>query len=448
MRTPTTLTRPPRRAVTAAAVAVFGALVLLLAGCTAQTPGLLSSSPSPGYLSADETVREIPADQRDDPVTFTGTTDTGEQADSTAWAGSVVVVNFWYAACPPCRAEAPDLEALAQTYQPDGVVFIGVNVRDSADTAAAFENQFGITYPSILDATTGTVQAAFAGKAAPAPCPPQSSWTAPAGWPPASSGNCPPAPPSPPSSTPSSPRRAPDGEIITAGSIWAALLALLAGLVSFASPACSPRARLPRLPHRHHHHRGGLRWRALAGTGLFTLGFSVLFIGYGAAFGALGAWLIRWQDLLTRILGIVVLLMGLVFLGVFRPSNAPRNPPSTHPAGWRSSPARHRVRARLDPVPGPHPRRDLRPQPHHQQPCPRRPPRRHLLPGPGVALHRRRRRLNWATGSITFLRRHIRTINITGGVLMIATGIAMISGAWTLLTSSIQNLIGATVLPL
>ncbi|AZS42373.1 Thiol-disulfide oxidoreductase ResA [Microbacterium oxydans] len=171
MRTPTTLTRPPRRAVTAAAVAVFGALVLLLAGCTAQTPGLLSSSPSPGYLSADETVREIPADQRDDPVTFTGTTDTGEQADSTAWAGSVVVVNFWYAACPPCRAEAPDLEALAQTYQPDGVVFIGVNVRDSADTAAAFENQFGITYPSILDATTGTVQAAFAGKAAPGAVP-------------------------------------------------------------------------------------------------------------------------------------------------------------------------------------------------------------------------------------------------------------------------------------
>ena len=40
-----------------------------------------------------------------------------------------------------------------------------------ADTAAAFENQFGITYPSILDATTGTVQAAFAGKAAPGAVP-------------------------------------------------------------------------------------------------------------------------------------------------------------------------------------------------------------------------------------------------------------------------------------
>lgn len=48
MRTPTALTRPPRRAVTAAAVAVLGVLALLLAGCTAQTPGLLSSSPVPG----------------------------------------------------------------------------------------------------------------------------------------------------------------------------------------------------------------------------------------------------------------------------------------------------------------------------------------------------------------------------------------------------------------
>ena len=157
MRTPTTLTRPPRRAVTAAAVAVFGALVLLLAGCTAQTPGLLSSSPSPGYLSADETVREIPADQRDDPVTFTGTTDTGEQADSTAWAGSVVVVNFWYAACPPCRAEAPDLAAIYADY-PD-VHMLGINPRDDAGTAEAFERTFEVPFPSLWDRDAAGVAA-------------------------------------------------------------------------------------------------------------------------------------------------------------------------------------------------------------------------------------------------------------------------------------------------
>ncbi|WP_061782594.1 cytochrome c biogenesis CcdA family protein, partial [Microbacterium hominis] len=130
------------------------------------------------------------------------------------------------------------------------------------------------------------------------------------------------------------------GEIITAGSIWAALpLALLAGLVSFASPCV-----LPLVPGYLGYLTGTTttagvsRWRALAGTGLFTLGFSVLFIGYGAAFGALGGWLIRWQDLLTRILGIVVLLMGLVFLGVFRLLQRTAKPAIHPPSGLAGAP--------------------------------------------------------------------------------------------------------------
>lgn len=130
------------------------------------------------------------------------------------------------------------------------------------------------------------------------------------------------------------------GEIITAGSIWAALpLALLAGLVSFASPCV-----LPLVPGYLGYLTGTTttagvsRWRALAGTGLFTLGFSVLFIGYGAAFGALGVWLIRWQDLLTRILGIVVLLMGLVFLGVFRLLQRTAKPAIHPPSGLAGAP--------------------------------------------------------------------------------------------------------------
>ena len=46
-------------------------------------------------------------------------------------------------------------------------MFIGVNVRDTGATATAFADEFGITYPSILDAATSDVQFAFAGKAAP-----------------------------------------------------------------------------------------------------------------------------------------------------------------------------------------------------------------------------------------------------------------------------------------
>lgn len=161
----------PRRRWIAAPVGGALAALLLLTGCAAQAPDITLPQTPNGYTSADDTVVEIPAAERDDPVTFGGPLDTGGQADSTDWLGSVIVVNFWYGACPPCRAEAPDLQATYEQYADQGVVFIGVNVRDSADTAAAFENQFGITYPSILDATTGTVQAAFAGKAAPGAVP-------------------------------------------------------------------------------------------------------------------------------------------------------------------------------------------------------------------------------------------------------------------------------------
>lgn len=142
-----------------------GAIILLaalLAGCT-ETPSLPSSS----TYSSDDTVTEIAAADRGDPIVFIGKLEDGTTADSNDWLGSVVVVNFWYAACPPCRAEAPDLEALYEQFAADGVVFIGVNVRDGADTATAFADKFGVTYPSIIDANEGSVQLAFAGQIAP-----------------------------------------------------------------------------------------------------------------------------------------------------------------------------------------------------------------------------------------------------------------------------------------
>lgn len=74
-------------------------------------------------------------------------------------------MNFWYAGCAPCRAEAPDLQKLSVQF-PE-VQFVGVNVRDSAATAAAFERKFGVTFPSILDANSGDVVLAFTGVVTP-----------------------------------------------------------------------------------------------------------------------------------------------------------------------------------------------------------------------------------------------------------------------------------------
>ena len=64
------------------------------------------------------------------------------------------LVNFWYAGCAPCRVEAKDLESVWQEYGGEDVAFIGINTRDQADTAQAFSDEFGITYPSLIDVNT------------------------------------------------------------------------------------------------------------------------------------------------------------------------------------------------------------------------------------------------------------------------------------------------------
>ncbi|MGA1033366.1 MAG: TlpA family protein disulfide reductase, partial [Aquiluna sp.] len=84
-----------------------------------------------------------------------------------ALEGFVVVMNWWYAACAPCRAEAPDMAALSEEFADQGVQFVGVNVRDTAETALAFDRNFGITYPSIMDAQSGAVSLAFSGVVSP-----------------------------------------------------------------------------------------------------------------------------------------------------------------------------------------------------------------------------------------------------------------------------------------
>jgi len=57
------------------------------------------------------------------------------------------------------------------------------------------------------------------------------------------------------------------------------------------------------------------RGRVVAGVALFVLGFTVVFVALMAAAGALGTYLVEWQGVITRALGVVVLLMGLAFLG-------------------------------------------------------------------------------------------------------------------------------------
>ncbi len=127
-------------------------------------------------------------------------------------------------------------------------------------------------------------------------------------------------------------------QTVLSGSMLAAVpVALVAGVISFASPCV-----LPLVP-GYVGYLGGMsgtlgqgtatalgggggraatatrtttgQGRLLLGVVLFVLGFSAVFVLAGVVFGGLGLALQPWMEVITRVLGVVVILMGLAFMG-------------------------------------------------------------------------------------------------------------------------------------
>ncbi|MDO5495625.1 MAG: TlpA disulfide reductase family protein [bacterium] len=138
-----------------AALAAASAAALLLTSCASI--GRPEGSAGAGYQAGDGSFATWSAEERGAPVDLTGQSYEGTQIDLAEWRGDVVVMNFWYAACPPCRKEAPDLVDLAEEY-PE-IHMLGVNPRDDAGTAQAFERTFSIPYPSLWDQDASGVAA-------------------------------------------------------------------------------------------------------------------------------------------------------------------------------------------------------------------------------------------------------------------------------------------------
>ena len=91
-------------------------------------------------------------------------------------------------------------------------------------------------------------------------------------------------------------------------------IALLAGLISFISPCV-----LPLVPGYLSFAAGysKAKGRVLLGSLLFVLGFSVLFISYGALFGGIGSRISTNEEVITRILGVITIFLGFIFMGRF-----------------------------------------------------------------------------------------------------------------------------------
>jgi peroxiredoxin len=138
-----------RLAASLLAVALAGSLV----GCSNLNTDIAEEykqGTNQGFISGDGRVEEIPASERGGAVEFTGTAIDGSTISSADYAGEVLVLNFWYAACGPCRIEAPILQDTFVKTAPDGAQFLGVNIYDGPEQATSFEEKYAITYPSLL----------------------------------------------------------------------------------------------------------------------------------------------------------------------------------------------------------------------------------------------------------------------------------------------------------
>lgn len=132
------------------------------AALVVATIGLSACTTDAGTPTAtDGVVQVIAAQDRQQVKPFTGELLGGGHFDTTSMASKVVVYNVWGSWCAPCRTEAPVLKRVSEETQDLGVRFVGINVRDNDAAARAFEENYGIEYPSITTDTSRDAILAF-----------------------------------------------------------------------------------------------------------------------------------------------------------------------------------------------------------------------------------------------------------------------------------------------
>uniref|UniRef100_A0AAU2JSB3 TlpA family protein disulfide reductase n=1 Tax=Streptomyces sp. NBC_00049 TaxID=2903617 RepID=A0AAU2JSB3_9ACTN len=132
------------------AVTLASALTLTACGDTDRPSG----SSGGNYVTGASGISTVAKGERVDAPKLDGETVDGATLDTTTLKGKVVVLNVWGSWCPPCRAEAPNFAKASKDLADAGqdVAFVGINTRDnSKQNATAFEESYGITYPSLFD---------------------------------------------------------------------------------------------------------------------------------------------------------------------------------------------------------------------------------------------------------------------------------------------------------
>ena len=152
-------------------MAVLAALTLSVgvSACSSDAGSIAAQARSgdgKGFVSGDGTIERLALGQRSTPLTLSGTTLQGASWKVADAKGKVLVLNVWGSWCGPCVAESPHLQQVWSEVSASGkpVQFMGINYRDSVETAQAFLRSNKVTYPSLED-DGGRTLLALRGKA-------------------------------------------------------------------------------------------------------------------------------------------------------------------------------------------------------------------------------------------------------------------------------------------
>ncbi|XKF89813.1 cytochrome c biogenesis protein CcdA [Microbacterium lacus] len=182
------------------------------------------------------------------------------------------------------------------------------------------------------------------------------------------------------------------------------------------------------------------RGRLLVGVLLFIAGFTVVFVAINMLGGTLGRFFIEYQDLITRVLGVVIIVMGFVFIGLLGFAQRTTRPQVRSNLGLAGAPLLGlALGIGWAPCIGPTLAVILGMSFDTASAG-----RGAILGlayslGLGIPFVLITLGFGWATRSVSFVRRHIRVVNVIGGVVLVVLGLLMVTGVWTTWMAQLQG---------